>query len=84
MSTYVMLVASSRFILVDVNVVIVGHGGGPPVKDQVISLKPSSDSFGGPSREGSGIGDPCSEVELESPIHFFFVLPSNDIGPFSY
>ena len=46
---------------------MVTHGGGPPVKDWVISLKPGSGSFGGSSREGSGIGDSCSKVELESP-----------------
>ena len=83
-SIYVMLVASSQCILVDVIMVMAGltkrpggirswgtlmvtHGGWPPVKDWVISLKPGGGSFGGSSREGSGIGDSCSEVEVESP-----------------
>ena len=42
-------------------------GGGPPVKDWIISLQPASGSFGRSSREGSDIGDSHGKVELESP-----------------
>ena len=84
MSMYVMPVASSSFILVDINVVMAGptkrlggisssgalmvtHEGWPLIKDQQISLKPGSGTFGGSSREGLGIADLCNKVELESP-----------------
>ena len=46
--------------------------GWPLVKDWAIFPKPGGGTFGGSSREGSGIGDLHNEVELESPHPLLF------------